>query len=60
MTDRQYVIRAAQLKGVSIIPATRQAPDILGMVDVGSTYKIVVDAKNWAEAREQINKFYRA
>lgn len=54
MTDKQYVIRACQLRGVDLFQPTRKAPGILGMKD----NQYVIDCAKWSEAREQINKFF--
>lgn len=57
MTDKQYVIRAAEMMGIMLIPPTRACPGILGYVNVNGFNKCVVDAMKWAEAKEQINKY---
>jgi hypothetical protein len=59
MTDKQYVIRAAEMMGLMLIPPKRGNPGILGYVNINGYNKCVVDAMKWAEAKEQINNFAR-
>ena len=63
MTDRQYVIRAAQIKGLSLIKPTKGNPSIIAhdynKKDARGLFPSVIDATNWAEARSQINAFYK-
>lgn len=63
MTDRQYVIRAAQIKGLSIILPTKASPGILAIdwstKNARGVYPCIVDALTWAQARTQINAAYR-
>ena len=58
LTDREYVLRAADLKGLIIWKPTRANPGITGYLQQNGFYKQVLDAKNWAEARTQINNYY--
>jgi hypothetical protein len=64
MTDKQYTIRAAQLKGLSLIKPTKGNPGILAhnfnQKDARGVFPCVIDAPTWAEARKQITNFYRA
>lgn len=57
MTDKQYVIRAAEMMKISLIVPKRGNPGILGYVNVNGFNKCVIDAMKWAEAKEQINKY---
>ena len=57
MTDRQYVIRACQMARVDLIPATRDNPGILGTHWYNGFGSNVIDAQNWADAKEQLNKW---
>ena len=64
MTDKQYVVRAAQLKGLSLIKPTKGNSGILA-TDYNKKYgrglfPCVIDAANWEQARSQFNAFYRA
>ena len=61
MTARQYVLRAAQIKGLDLIKPTRGNPGILGYTVNGDKLgACVIDAQTWAQAREQINNFFKA
>jgi hypothetical protein len=54
MNDRQYVIRAAQLKGLAICKQTKQDKGIL-VHDWSSGFgRCIVDAVTWADARKQL------
>lgn len=57
MTDRQYVIRACQMLGVDLIMPTRAAPDILGVHWVNGYGHVVIDARKWSQAREQLRVY---
>lgn len=57
MTDKQYVIRAAKIKGFDVMLPTRKAPGILIYHWVNGKGSCVVDAKDWKEARVQINAY---
>jgi len=63
MTDKQYVIRAAQIKGLSLLKPTKGDKGIVAhdfnKKDARGIYPCVIDALTWAEARAQINKFYQ-
>ena len=59
MTNQQYVIRAAQTLGLDLLRPTRGAPEVLAYDWSTGKGKCVVEAKNWAEAREQINAYAR-
>ena len=57
MTDKQYVVRAAQLRGYALSAPTRKAPGIL-VIDWSSGKGVVaVDATTWSDARAQINTY---
>jgi hypothetical protein len=62
MTDKQYVIRAAQIKGLDLLKPTKSVPEIYAVdynnKDRSGCYKNVIDAKTWTEARQQIDKYY--
>ena len=64
MTDKQYVVRAAQLKGLSLLRPTKGSPGILATdynnKDARGLFPCVIDASNWEQARAQFNAFYRA
>lgn len=60
MTDKQYTIRAAQLKGLSIIKPTKGNPGILALNFNIKPAPCVIDAQTWAEARTQINNYFKA
>ncbi len=64
MTNQQYVVRSAQLKGLSLIKPTKGNPGILAYnfktKDANGVFPCVIDAQTWAEARTQITKAYRA
>ena len=57
MTDRQYVVRAAQLRGYALSAPTRRAPGILVMDWSSGRGVVVVDAATWSDARVQINAY---
>ena len=57
MNDKQYVVRAAKMMKLDLFPATRSNKDILAYAKINGFNKCVVDAQNWQQAREQINKF---
>jgi hypothetical protein len=63
MTNAQYVVRAAQIKGLSLIKPTKGNPGILA-IDYnnksGGVHTLVIDAQNWAQAKQQIDNYYRA
>lgn len=59
MTDKQYTLRAAQLKGLDLIKPTKGNPGILA-IDFKNKGKCVIDAQTWAQARTQINNYYKA
>lgn len=57
MTNSQYVIRTAQMMKLSIIKPSRADKGIL-VHDWSTGFgKIVVDTKDWAVARTQINAY---
>jgi hypothetical protein len=62
MTNAQYVARAAQLKGLSLIKPTKGNPGILA-IDYNSkrngVHPCVIDAQTWAQARAQITDYYK-
>lgn len=63
MTNQQYVVRAAQLKGLSLIKPTKGNPGILAYnfnTKTNGIHPCVIDAQTWAEARTQITNYYRA
>lgn len=64
MTNAQYVTRAAQLKGLSLIKPTKGNPGILAYnfnsKGPNGVFPCVIDAQTWAEARTQITNYYRA
>lgn len=64
MTNAQYVIRAAQIKGLSLIKPIKGNPGVLAYdfnkKDARGVFPCVIDAQTWAEARQQIDTFYRA
>lgn len=55
MTDRQYTIRAAQIKGIALVMPTKGCKVILGMKYENDFCKVVVESTDWATARKQIN-----
>ena len=59
MTDRQYVTRACQIKGIDLIAPTRKSPGILGTHWVNGFGRNVIDAQTWSEARKQIDLYFR-
>jgi len=63
MTDKEYVIRAAHMKKLSLIKPEKGQRIILAhdfnKKDAHGVYPCVIDATTWAEARAQINKFYQ-
>ena len=64
MTNAQYVTRAAQLKGLSLIKPTKGNPGILAYdfskKDARGVFPCVIDANNWEQARSQVTNHYRA
>jgi hypothetical protein len=63
MTNQQFVIRSAQLKGLSLIKPTKGNPGILAYnfnkKDASGVFPCVIDATTWAEAQKQITNYYR-
>jgi hypothetical protein len=57
MTDKQYVMLAAEIMKITLIVPTRGNPGIIGYVNIKGFNKCVVDATNWAEAKAQINNY---
>lgn len=57
MTDRQFVIRACQLKGIALIPPSKGSPGILGTIWSNGVGRHVIDATTWAEARKQLKQW---
>lgn len=62
ITDRQYVIRACQIKGVDLLSPKKNSPEIIGTFwadkdgrEFGYT---VIDALTWLDAKRQINEFF--
>lgn len=64
MTNAQYVARAAQIKGLSLIKPTKGNPGILAYdfskKDARGIFPCVIDANTWEQARSQITNYYRA
>ncbi len=64
MTNQQYVCQAAKIKGLSLVKPTRNNPGIVAYdfsnKDDRGVFPCVIDASDWAQARLQINQFYRA
>ena len=64
MTDAKYVVRTAQLKGLSLIKPTKSNPGILAYdftkKNDRGVFPCVIDANNWQQARSQINHYYMA
>jgi hypothetical protein len=64
MTNAQYVTRAAQLKGLSLIKPTKGNPGILAYdftkKDARGVFPCVIDAQTWEQARSQVTNYYRA
>ena len=62
MTDREYALRAAQIKGLTVSKPTKRSPEIIAYdfnnKNERGIYPCVIYAKTWAEARAQINAFY--
>lgn len=59
MNDRDYVIRACQIKGLDLMKPKRGNPGILAYNQDKPVSRCVIDAQKWAEAREQINAYYQ-
>ena len=63
MTAREYVIRAAQIKGLDLIKPKKGNPGIIAYDmnkrNAAGVFPCVIDAQTWAEAQTQINKYYR-
>ncbi len=64
MTNQQYVCQAAKIQGLSLIKPTRINPGIIAYdfskKDDRGVFPCVIDAADWAQARQQINMFYTA
>lgn len=62
MTDREYTIGAAKMKGLSLVLPKRGAPEILAYdfkkKNAQGVFPCVIDALTWADARKQLNNFY--
>ncbi len=63
MTNQQYVIRASQMKGLSLIKPVRGNPGILAYnynTKVNGIFPCVIDATTWDQARKQIDAYFMA
>lgn len=64
MTAQQFVIRSAQIKGLSLIKPTKGNPGVLAIdftkKDARGVFPCVIDAPTWAEAQKQITNYFRA
>jgi hypothetical protein len=59
MNDRDYVIRACQMKKLDLIKPKRGLPGVIVYdFNVKPVAPCVVDAANWKVAREQINAYF--
>ena len=63
MKTQDYVIRAAQIKGLSLIKPTKKTPGILAYdfakKDSRGLFPCVIDADSWETAKEQIDSYYQ-
>lgn len=62
MTDKDYVIRACELKAIDLIKPTKRAPGILATDwnrKVSGAHPCVIDAPTWSDARAQIDAYFR-
>lgn len=60
MTDRQIVIRTAQIKGFDLIKPSKADKTILVMDWSTGRGKVAAEAKTWADARQQLAQLNRA
>ncbi len=64
MTNSQYVIRTAQLKGLSLIKPTIADRGVMAYdfnkKDARGIFPCVIDAKDWKQAKEQVIAYYQA
>lgn len=59
MNDRQYVIRACEVKGFDLLKPTKAAPGIV-VYDYKSGFgRCIVEADTWAQARTQLDQAYK-
>lgn len=60
MTDKDYVIRACEMKAIDLIKPTKRA---LGIVatdwnrKVSGVHPCVIDADTWGDARKQVDAY---
>lgn len=62
MTDKDYVIRACELKAIDLIKPTKKSPRIVAINwnwKVSGVHPCVIDADTWSEARAQIDAYFR-
>jgi len=63
MTNAQYVVRAAQLIGLSLVKPTKGNPGIVAYDfnnrNERGVFPCVIDADTWEQARAQINNYRR-
>lgn len=57
MTNKEYVIRAAKALAIDVIGPTKGCSGIIAMAWIAGFGNLVVDAKNWAQARDQIKAY---
>ena len=57
MTDKQYVIRAAKMMRIDLIAPTKGCPGVIATDWASGFGKNVIDAQDWAHARDQINAY---
>ncbi len=64
VTDKDYVVRVADMKRLDLMKPTRACPGVLVYdmrnKDARGVYPCVIDAKTWTEAKEQLIAYYRA
>lgn len=58
MKDKQYVTTVCNSRGFSLHAPTKKSPEVLAIDYKKTPASIVIDAKNWEEARAQINRLF--
>ena len=63
MTDREYVIRACQMKRLDLLKPTKGNPGVVAYdmrnKNAHGVYPCIIEANNWQEARKQIDAHFK-
>lgn len=59
MNHKEYVLRNCEMLGLDVMKPTRAAPGILVQDWSRTPARVVIDARNWAQARAQLVEWAR-